>query len=330
VTDPDFATGSWPTQARDSVLSSQPADTLVDPAPRPLAPAPPPWSPAPERRFGAGMLLGIAAVLVALGGAAIAYFLPHRDPRSRVTTVVVRSTAPTAGGASTSATPITATKVAVPALTGRSLTEAQAALDKLGLDSVTTQVTSDQPAGTVLDQAPKPGVRLARGSAITLSIAQAAGTPTTTAPTSTASVPSQPASATVPDVSDQKEAAAVQLLNQAGILASLSFVPGSEPLGLVKAVAKPAGTTVPYHSHVQINVSIGPGDKPTEQVPNVVGQTLQQALTSINGAQLRLIYVKLAVTSRSQAGKIVQQSPLGGGHAPQNAQIVVFLGAFRG
>jgi serine/threonine-protein kinase len=119
------------------------------------------------------------------------------------------------------------------------------------------------------------------------------------------------------------------MLNQAGILASLSFVPGSEPLGMVKAVAKPAGTTVPYHSHVQINVSTGPGDKPTEQVPNVVGQTLQQALTSINGAQLRLIYVKLPVTSQSQAGKIVQQSPLGGGHAPQNAQIVVFLGAFR-
>lgn len=274
MTDPDFATGSWPTQARDSVLNSQPADTVVDVAPPPVAP----HGPAPDQRFGAGMLLGIAAVTLALAGAAIAYFLTHRDSKGQVTTVVVRSTAPTAGGASTSAT------------------------------------APSKP--TVTQAAPTP------------TTPAATTTPTTT--TTTASAPPPPADATVPDVSDQKEAAAVQLLNQAGILASLFFVPGSEPLGMVKAVAKPAGTTVPYHSHVQINVSIGPGDKPTEQVPNVVGQTLQEALTSINGAQLRLIYVKLPVTSQSEAGKIVQQSPLGGGHAPQHAQIVVFLGAFRG
>ena len=32
----------------------------------------------------------------------------------------------------------------------------------------------------------------------------------------------------------------------------------------------------------------------------------------------------------SLAGKIVQQSPLRNGQAPQNAQVLVFLGAFRG
>ena len=179
-------------------------------------------------------------------------------------------------------------------------------------------MTSDRPEGTVVDpgtEAGRPGSE--EGRPYTLSVAHAAATPATTVATSTASAPSQPASATVPDVSDQKEAAAVQPLNQAGILASLSFVPGQRAARDGEGSRKPAGTTVPYHSHVQINVSIGPGDKPTEQVPNVVGQTLQQALTSINGAQLRLIYVKLPVTSRSQAGKIVQQSPLGGGHAPQ-------------
>ena len=35
------------------------------------------------------------------------------------------------------------------------------------------------------------------------------------------------------------------------------------------------------------------------------------------------------VTSRTQAGKVVQQSPLAGNSAPQNAQVVVFLGAFK-
>jgi beta-lactam-binding protein with PASTA domain len=62
-------------------------------------------------------------------------------------------------------------------------------------------------------------------------------------------------------------------------------------------------------------------------VPNVVGQTLQAAVSAMQSAHLRLIYLRYPVTSQTQAGKIVQQSPLGGGQAPQNAQVLVFLGA---
>ena len=68
-----------------------------------------------------------------------------------------------------------------------------------------------------------------------------------------------------------------------------------DPLGTVTGQAKASGSTVPYHSHVQINISSGPGDKPQERVASVIGQTLQQAVTSVNGAHLRLIYVKLLV-----------------------------------
>jgi beta-lactam-binding protein with PASTA domain len=116
-------------------------------------------------------------------------------------------------------------------------------------------------------------------------------------------------------------------MSQAGILPSLTWVPGSDELGTVVAQAKPSGTIVPYHSHVQINLSSGPGTKTAEQVPNVVGKSLKDALATINGAHLRMIYVKLSVSDRSQAGKVVQQSPLGG-TAPENAQIVVWLGAY--
>jgi beta-lactam-binding protein with PASTA domain len=153
---------------------------------------------------------------------------------------------------------------------------------------------------------------------------------TTTAPTTTASAPPPPRTATVPDVSNTSEAAAVQSLNRAGIIASLAFIPSTDPLGTVEGQAKQSGTTVPYHSHMQINISRGPGDKPSESVPNVIGGSLDQALASINGANLRLLYLKFPVNSRSQAGKIVQQSPLAGAEAPRNAQVVVYLGAFSG
>jgi beta-lactam-binding protein with PASTA domain len=80
---------------------------------------------------------------------------------------------------------------------------------------------------------------------------------------------------------------------------------------------------------VQLNIARGPNNNPLQSVPNVVGQTLQQAVSSLNAAHLRLLYLRFPVTSQAQAGKIVQQSPLSGGKAPQNAQVVVYLGAFK-
>jgi beta-lactam-binding protein with PASTA domain len=106
-------------------------------------------------------------------------------------------------------------------------------------------------------------------------------------------------------------------------------VPSNDELGTVEAQAKASGASLPFHSHVQINLSTGPGQKQNEQVPNVIGQPLKQALAAINGAHLRLLYLRFPVTSQSQAGKIVQQSPLGGGSAPQNAQVLVYLGTLQ-
>jgi beta-lactam-binding protein with PASTA domain len=134
----------------------------------------------------------------------------------------------------------------------------------------------------------------------------------------------------MPDVSGQTEQAAVTSMIKSGILASLAFVPSDDPLGTVEQQAKPAGTKLPYHAHVQVNVSRGPGTKDDVAVPNAIGQTLMQAVATMNGAQLRLIYVKLQVTVKSQVGKIVQQSPLAGGKAPENAQVLVYLGVSSG
>jgi beta-lactam-binding protein with PASTA domain len=282
------------------------------------------------------MLFALAVIALAAGGVAIAYFLTHRDNGSDVTTTIVT----TSGTAATGKT--------MPRLTGKTVDEAKSTLLTFGIQPAITPQTSRKPSGTVLAQAPEAGTTLTRSTPVTLVVARSnsqtttsestttstststSTEPTTTAPTATSAALPPPRTATVPDVSSTTEAAAVQSLIRAGIVASLAFIPGSDPLGTVEGQAKQAGTTVPYHSHMQINISSGPGDKPKEQVPNVVGQPLQQALSSINGAQLRLIYVKFPVTSRSQAGKVVQQSPLGGAQAPRNAQVAVYLGAFSG
>jgi beta-lactam-binding protein with PASTA domain len=279
------------------------------------------------------MLLALAVIAIAAAGVAIAYFLTHRDNGPDVTTTVLTTSGTAAAGKT------------MPSVTGETLDEAKATLATFGIRPALTQRTSTQSAGTVLSQAPEAGGALTRNTPVTLVVAAAKqqattsteaststeATTTTPAATTAAAAPTPaPRASSVPDVSNQQEAAAVQALSRAGIIASLAFIPGSDPLGTVEGQAKPAGASVPYHSHLQINISSGPGDKPSEQVPNVIGLPLQQALASINGAQLRLLYLKFPVSSQSQAGKIVQQSPLAGAHAPRNAQVVVYLGAYSG
>ncbi len=331
---------AWP--ADDETVVAR-EDTLVGaPPPGP----PPPGGPPPDRRIGAGMLLGLGALVLVAAGILIAYLLTHDNKKAAPTTTVI-TTAP-----STTVPP----KVAVPRFVGMKEQQALVRAGQVGLNPKEVFQPSRKPKGTVLSQNPQEGTEVARNSEIKLVIdsspnpkpatttvatttvattttatttaATTTTAKTTTAPTTTAAPP-QPTSATVPSVTGQTEAQAATAFGNAGILASVVFIPGTDTLGTVEQQAKPAGTTVPYHSHVQINVSRGPSNNPAETVPNVVGQTLQQAVSTLNGHHLRLIYLTYPVTTRAQAGKVVQQSPLQGNQAPENAQVIVYLGALK-
>jgi beta-lactam-binding protein with PASTA domain len=310
---------AWPTPQDETVVQQR--DTVVGGAP------PPPSTPPPaDRRIGAGMLLGLGVLVLVAAGILIAYLLTHKnDNKTPTATTVVVTTAPT-----NTVPP----KVAVPRFVGMKEQDALVRAGQVGLQPKEVFKPTKAPKGTVISQKPPEGSELARGATVTLVVdstsKQTATTTTaTTAPATTAAAPPQPQSATVPDVTSQTEAAAVTSFGNAGILASIVFVPASDPLGTVEQQAKPAGTTVPFHSHVQINISRGPNNNPLVSVPNVVGKTLQEAVSGLNAAHLRLIYLKYPVTSQAQAGKVVQQTPLGGAQAPQNAQVVVYLGAYK-
>jgi beta-lactam-binding protein with PASTA domain len=315
---------SWPTPEAETVVVQR--ETLVDAAPPPVEPPPP-----ADRRIGAGMLVGLGVLVLVAAGILIAWLLTHRSDHKATTTVITTAQ-------STTVPP----KVAVPRFVGLKEADALVRAGQVGLQPKEVFKPTKAPKGVVISQNPQEGTELARGAHITLVVDSTPKTNTTktttaatttqsatTTPTTTAATPAQPQTATVPDAVTQKEAAAVTALGDAGILASIVFVPGTDPLGTVLEQAKPAGTTVPFHSHLQINVSRGPNATTDATVPNVVGQTLQQAVSTLNAAHLRLIYLKYPVTSQTRAGKVVQQSPLPGAKAPQNAQVVVYLGAYK-
>lgn len=291
------------------------------------------------------MLLALAALALVAIGIVVAYLLTHRNSTQSTTTVIVTS------GPSTTAAGTTGLAVA-PDVRGLGLPTARAQLQSAGFTTAETTAISQRKKGTVLRQTPPPGARARKGSAVTLvvatpgptkttpvSTAAQTTTPTTTSattnstptnpPVTTAAAPPTPKSATVPDVGSSNEQQAAEKLSSAGILPSLVFVPSSDPLGTVEQQAKAPGTVVPYHAHVQLNISKGPNATTDVTVPNTIGRTLSDAVSTLNAAGLRLIYVKLPITSRAGAGKIVQQSPLAGGKAPKNGQVLVFLGAYR-
>jgi eukaryotic-like serine/threonine-protein kinase len=328
--------GEWPADTR----------TLPPPPPSPAPAGPPPDEPG--NRIGLGMLLGIA--FLAAVGAVIAAVLLTRDDHSAAPTTVVVTTTPA------TTTPTTTSKVKlllpVPDLVGEPWKQAAAGLRRAGFHVSFVTVRSALPSGSVTAQDPKAGTKVAKGSDIRLNVsngikqqpttaaqtttpttstaattapAQATTQAPTTAPTTTQA---QPTTASVPALSGDVQSA-VQALDREGLRASIAYVPGTQPLGTVVAQAPAANASAKTGSQVTVNVSSGPGGNQQETVPDVVGQRIPQALSTLHQAGLRLILLRARVSARSQAGVIVAQTPLPGKKAPKNAQVLVYMGAYQ-
>lgn len=313
-----------------------------------------------------GMLLAI--VLLAGFAVALAAILVsrHHHKSATATTVIVTTTAAQPPTTTAATKPKAKLLLPVPSLVGSQWKQASAGLRRAGFHVSFASVRSALPRGTVTAQDPKAGAKVAKGSDVRLNIStgtgqqktttapqatapaatmptattSAATTPaattnatttpatTTTAAQTTTTAPAQPTSAQVPSLSGDLQPA-LQQLDQAGFHASIAYVPGTQPLGTVIAQSPAGGASAKTGSQVTVNVSSGPGGNPEETVPNVVGQRIPQALSTLHATGLRLVLLNMRVSDRSKAGVIVAQTPLPGKHAPKNAQILVYLGAFR-
>ncbi|HEY4348934.1 MAG TPA: PASTA domain-containing protein [Gaiellaceae bacterium] len=307
-----------------------------------------------------GMLVGIL-VLVAIGAVVAAILLTrHHHKAAAATTVVVTTQAAPV----TTATQPVVSAVPIPNLIGQSEADAAAALKGQGFVVRVLTVRGAPPSGGVIGESPAPGQQADPKSIVTLKISNGAAVPaatttpsapattvtttvpattpapsattttapaatTTTPPTTTATPPAQPSSAPVPDVTGGDVQAASQSLSRSNLLTSIQYVPGSDPLGTVEDSSPASGATAPTGSHVTINASSGPGQKTEENVPDVAGKTIPQAVAAMQQAGLRLIFVKKTVTDRSLAGTVVEQTPAAGKTAPKNAQVLVYMGAFK-
>jgi beta-lactam-binding protein with PASTA domain len=226
--------------------------------------------------------------------------------------------------------------VAVPDVVGTTSSEATATLRDAGLQADIVAVPSKEPSGTVVAQNPPAGKQVKPGTKVRLNVAQAAGTTTTqpsatTAPAPGATTPppattAAPASATVPDVVGKELAEAAQAFAQEGLKIAVQYVPSDEPQGRVIAQAQPAGTERKRGDTVQVNVSPGPQPAAETQVPDVVGQRLQQARRALEQAGFEVLALNLNGEVKNES-PVASQTPAGGANIPRGSLVILYVGS---
>ena len=152
-----------------------------------------------------------------------------------------------------------APKVVVPSVVGQSVDDATSTLtsDKYQFKVETQEKVSGEDPGTVLEQNPKLGAQVEKGTTITLTVAKAQ------------------AKSTVPDVSGKSCDDAKAQMTQNNLVGNCTEVDTNDSnlVGKVVSTDPQIGSQVDKNSTVNIQI----GKSTQTQVPNVVGQTVKNA-----------------------------------------------------
>jgi eukaryotic-like serine/threonine-protein kinase len=160
--------------------------------------------------------------------------------------------------------------------------------------------------GAVISTDPSPGTEVQRGSPVTVFVS------------------SGPASAKVPDVTGSSEADAKSAIEAAGLKAAVDKREVEEPApGTVVSQTPSAGTQIKQGSQVTIVVAQALEETP---VPNVVGQSEEEAVGTLSGEGFTVKTVSRSVTDPSKEGVVLQQSPAAGAKRKKGATVTVAVG----
>jgi serine/threonine-protein kinase len=322
-------------------------DTAEHEAVAAAAGKPPPGSPEPpaERRgfFTPARLIAMALLLLLLGGL-VAYLLTRPDQvlvptvfgfeQSRAERVledagfevVVRPVPndapegrvleqdPPAGDRADEGSTVTITvsaglgTVQVPEVTGRSAAEARKALKAKGFRvREDERPSSTIRAGLAIDTEPPEGTELERGSRVTLLVSSGAK------------------QVAVPSLIGLQQDLAESALRGEGLIPNIETRDSDEPEGQVIAQDPAAGSTVKRHTAVTVVVSTGTG---SAIVPNVVGQSKDQARAGLREAGLSVRIVKRTTTDPNEDDQVLEQSPTAGTRLRRGEFVTIFVGKF--
>ena len=258
----------------------------------------------------------VASAQAELSGLGFSNVKTTQQTSSSVGANDVISSDPAAGTAMKSNAPITLTvsagavQVAVPSVVGEAQSDADQTLFAAGFVPTDTLAYSTTVAAqTVISTTPAGGTKAAQGSHVTVVVSNGV----------------KPVN--VPSVVGDSPAQAGAALSSAGLKVGQTTQQASTsvPQGQVTGTNPSAGTSVPTGSTVVVYVSSGP---PTVSVPNLTGDTQQQAAQALQQAGLQGQATQVAVTDPGQDGKVQSQSPAAGTSAPQGSTVQYQVGSF--
>ena len=143
--------------------------------------------------------------------------------------------------------------------------------------------------------------------------------------------PPQQKGGTVPNVVGMQQNDAEKTLTKANFVPIARTVDSPETAGTVVAQSPAGGSSAVLGSSVTISVSNGKGPKPSPKpkkvpVPDVVGETKQQASTDIQSQGFAVSVSYQTVTDPKKDGIVLSQSPAGGTKASPGSTVSIVVG----
>lgn len=196
--------------------------------------------------------------------------------------------------------------VTVPDVVGDPVARARRLLHDADLRVRTRLVVSSRPSGTVLDQLPRAGKRLASGDVVSLDVANVT-------------------TIRVPQVVGRSVAEAKQALRSVGLSSSVTKVSSPKPEGTVLDQAPAAGAKARRGTVVALRVSTGPA---LVTVPDVVSLAEVEARTALEEAGFQVAVVDRSADDSTQDGVVVDQSPSGSTDAREGSTVTITVARF--
>jgi serine/threonine-protein kinase len=126
-------------------------------------------------------------------------------------------------------------------------------------------------------------------------------------------------------IGDQQDLAESQL-RALGLIPDVEQRDSDAPEGEVIAQDPAAGSSVKTHTAVTIVVSTGAG---TAIVPNVVGESRDEAAADLTAAGLKVRVVERTTTDENEDDVVLDQSPSAGTRLQSGESVTVFVGKFE-
>ncbi|HEY8583608.1 MAG TPA: PASTA domain-containing protein [Capillimicrobium sp.] len=197
----------------------------------------------------------------------------------------------------------------VPDVGGDRRRAATRALEQAGFEVAVREETSDSvAAGRAVGTAPAAGTLVEVGSSVTLIVSTG------------------PPLVAVPDVLGQDEADARSALETAGLSVDVEEQEDSEAEpGTVTSQDPAAGEEVEEGTVVTLVVAVEPA---TVAVPDVLGQSVDRAVSLVAGADLVPDQVTEPVGDQTADGVVIRQSPVGGREAERGSTVTLTIGEY--